>query len=96
MQDPTLIEENSHVLPRHLLELRKNRMGWMRTACRRGHAFRARRRSLYLRPGHRPGHRRTPHLAFAVPALTIAAHAMSIRRLIVAVEAVISGPETGS
>lgn len=58
------------MLPRRLPELRKDRMGRMRTACRRRHAFGARRRSLHLRSGHRPGPRRASKRAVALPSLT--------------------------
>ncbi|MFZ3395404.1 hypothetical protein TVH25_19350, partial [Rhodococcus sp. 7Tela_A2] len=58
------------MLPRHLPELPEDRMGRLRTACRRRHAIRTRRRPLHLRSGHRSGAEPGSDAAVPVPPLT--------------------------
>ena len=57
------------MLPRHLHPLRQDRLGRLRTACRRGHAHRARRRSLHVQPGRLAGPGAALGFAVAVPSL---------------------------
>lgn len=58
------------MLPRRLPQVRQDRMGWMRTTCRRRHALRVRRRPLHLWSGHPSCPRQASKCAVALPPLT--------------------------
>ena len=67
---PHTYQGGSHVLPRHLPELRQHRLGRLRPTHRHRYELRAYRRSLHLPSGHHPGRGPAPHPAFILPPLT--------------------------